>query len=599
MARLRPMARALCLAAFLLAPSACKKTDAPPPPPMPDWRQQMSETASTADLQVYRLSDEYIDLVARNRPETATRWGMHVGDGELDDRSQAGEESRYAAQKALLTKVEGLSSARDAGAKLGVSAGIDADLLRGTLRRELRIAEEMKPAERRPDYYTEPLQAVFLLLARDFAPEAERARNALSRVERLPDVVIAAETNLKEPPELWVKIGIESAKGAKPFLAEVKSKLLAALPTEKQRIERAISRADAAYVRYARFLEQTVMKRAKKEFAAGRPLFEFLLREDYFLKESPEQLKALGEKVFERTEAELKKTAKSIQPSANDWPEVIAKLKGDHPNAPDLLDTYRREMKRARDFLVAKDAVPFPAGDHCEVVETPQFQRGTIQAAYDQPPPFDNAASGLFYVTPVDPAWSKQRQEEWLRENDHGDIVDTTVHETYPGHHLQLSFARLHPSRLRKVLDTAIFAEGWGLYAEEMMHELGYYKPAERMLVLEWSLVRAARVILDVGMHVLGMSDTDAVNFLVDRVHLERALAENEVKRYSQTPTQPLSYMVGREKLFELRERYKQAQASAGKPFSLREFHREVLTRGTLPPALLERELLPSTMVGH
>lgn len=586
------LSRACVSLAALTLLFACKTSDPGPPPPMPAWQAQMSDERANGDAQVARLCDEYIDLIVRTRPETATRWGMHVGDGELDDRTEPGEQARTAAFKSLLAKVELLDHARTGGGTtLGVAAGIDLDLLRGTLRRELRVAEEVRPSERRPDYYTEPLAAVYLVLARDFAPLTERAKNALARVERLPDVVSAAEANLKAPPELWVKIGVESAKGAKPFLAEIKGQLSAALPNERARIDLAIRRADSAYARYAKLLETTVAKRATKEFAAGRGLFEFLLREDYFLRETPEELRALGEKVFARTEEELNKTAKSINPAAKDWAEVVDALKGKHPSASELMPTYRREVDRARAFLVAKDAVPFPEGDHCEVVETPQFQRGTIQAAYDQPPPFDQKASGLFYVTPVDPSWSAARQEEWLRENDFGDIVDTVVHETYPGHHLQLSFARLHPSQLRKVLDTAIFAEGWGLYSEELMHELGYYKPEERMLVLEWSLVRAARVILDVGMHVQGMSSADAVDFMVNRVHLERALAENEVKRYSETPTQPLSYMVGREKLFELRERYRRERTAAGKAFSLREFHHDVLTRGTLPPALLEREL--------
>ena len=584
--------RALWVTALCIG-AGCKQADVPPAPPMPRWQQQMSDNGFAGDVQVQKLADEYIDLVARTEPETATRWGLHVGDSELDDRSDAGEDSRLAARKALLEKVESLDSSLQGGTKLSLGATTDLDLLRGALRRKIRIAEEVKPHERMPDYYTEPLGAVFVLLARDFAPEAERAKSALSRLERLPDVVTSAKTNLKDPPELWVKIGLESAKGAKPFFVEIKAKLDAALPTEKARVALAIKRADAAYVEYARFLEHDLMKRSKKEFASGRGLFEFLLREDFFLKETPEQLEALGQRVFERTDAELRQTAKTIDPSAADWPPVIAKLKANHPVAGELLDTYRHEVTRAREFLAAKNAVPFPEGDVCQVLETPQFLRGTIQAAYDQPPPFDTKASGLFYVTPVDPTWTKPRQEEWLRENDHGDIVDTAVHETYPGHHLQLSFARLHPSRIRKVLDTAIFAEGWALYSEEMMHELGYYKPEERMLVLEWSLMRAARVILDVGLHVKGMTYDDAVKFLVDKVHIERALAENEVKRYSESPTQPLSYMVGREKIFELRERYKKQQEHAGKAYSLREFHREILTRGTLAPTLLERELFP------
>ena len=187
-----------------------------------------------------------------------------------------------------------------------------------------------------------------------------------------------------------------------------------------------------------------------------------------------------------------------------------------------------------------------------------------------------------------DPKLSAKKQEEMLRENDHGDIVDTAVHEAYPGHHLQLSFAAKNTSKIRKAYDAAIFSEGWALYSEELMAELGYYTPEERLMQLEWTLVRAARIVLDVGLHTKGMSFDEAVRFLTDKVHLEHELAVSEVKRYTMTPTQPLAYLTGRQAIFGLRERYKSREKEK---FSLKRFHAELLTRGTIPPGLLAREL--------
>src|SRR5262249_31034794 len=194
------------------------------------------------------------------------------------------------------------------------------------------------------------------------------------------------------------------------------------------------------------------------------------------------------------------------------------------------------------------------------------------------------------FVTPVDLSLPKPKQEEMLRENDHGDQVDTAVHEAYPGHHLQISFARRHPSIVRKTMDAPTFSEGWGLYSEELMNELGYYTDEERLMQLEWTLVRAARVLIDVGLHARGMSFDDAVKMLVERIHLERTLAVSEVKRYTMTPTQPLSYLIGREAIFAMRERYKKDRGSA---FSLRDFHAEVLAHGTIPVGLISREVFP------
>ena len=121
------------------------------------------------------------------------------------------------------------------------------------------------------------------------------------------------------------------------------------------------------------------------------------------------------------------------------------------------------------------------------------------------------------------------------------------------------------------------------------MAELGYYNDEERLMQLEWALVRAARVVIDVGLHTRSMSTQEAEKMLTEVVHLEPSLAHGEVKRYTQDPTQPLSYLVGREQIFELREKYKKKM---GDKFSLKEFHREILTRGTLAPGLLAKEIL-------
>jgi uncharacterized protein (DUF885 family) len=219
--------------------------------------------------------------------------------------------------------------------------------------------------------------------------------------------------------------------------------------------------------------------------------------------------------------------------------------------------------------------------------------RSTISAAYDQPPPFDaKVTKGFFFVTPVDKTLSKAKQEEMLRENDWADVVDTSVHEAYPGHHLQLSFARLHGSTIRKALDHAIFSEGWALYSEELMSELGYYDDAQRLIQLEWALVRAARIVIDVGLHVGSMTFEDAVKVLTDEVHLEKQLALSEVKRYTESPTQPSAYMLGRERILRLRDRVKKRD---GAKFSLKAFHADLLSRGTVSPALLEKEMFPES----
>lgn len=537
------------------------------------------------DAAIATAGQEYLDLLVEIHPEDATALGLHRNDAELDDRSIAGHDAGTERQEALLRSLE----ERFANPSASASAKTDLALLLGALRSDIRKKRVQRPLQRKPDVYVEPLNAIFQMTARDYAPAAERARNVLARIEKIPKVVVQAKENVLDPPRVWTEIAIDRAASAKSFLAQQRPFLVGALPDETARIDAALAGATAAYEDYKRFLQKTVLPRSNGRFAAGRELFEYLLKHEYFLDEGADELLAMGKKVFAETNAQMHEVAKRIDPKAKGWAEVTVKVKAKHPTADELLDVYRKEVARARAFLVEKRVVPFPPGDDLEVVETPAFMRSTITAAYDQPPPFDARTSkGFFFVTPVDKTLPKRKQEEMLRENDWADIVDTSVHEAYPGHHLQLSFARRSPSMIRRALDRAIFSEGWALYSEELMAELGYYDDAQRLIQLEWALVRAARIILDVGLHVGEMTFEQAVKMLTDEVHLERSLAVSEVKRYTESPTQPSAYMVGRQKILELRER---ARARDGARFSLEAFHTDLLSRGTVPPSLLAREM--------
>ena len=538
------------------------------------------------DEAIAKAGQDFLDLYTEIHPENATALGIHKYDAELDDRSTAGYDKGADREEALLKTLE----KRFENPRASPSAKTDLALLLGTIRCDIRVKRVQRPLQREPSMYVEPLSAIFTMTARSYAPAPERARNVIARLEKIPKVVEQAKQNLLNPPRVWTEIAIDRAASAKEFLEQQRTFLLSTLPDEKPRVDAAIKSATVAYEDYKRYLQREVLPRSNGRFSAGRELFEYLLKNNYFLDEGADELLVMGKKVFAETNAQMIEVARRIDPKAKGWSEVTKKLKTKHPGANELLDAYKKEVTRARTFLVSRDVVALPPGDDLEVVDTPTFMRSTITAAYDQPPPFDaNITKGFFFVTPVDTTLPKSKQEEMLRENDWADIVDTAVHEAYPGHHLQLSFARRSPSQIRRAFaDRAIFAEGWALYSEELMAELGYYDDEQRLMQLEWALVRAARIIIDVGLHVGDMTFEQAVKLLVDDVHLERLLAISEVKRYSQTPTDPSAYMVGRQLIFKLRDRAKKRD---GASFSLKAFHSDLLTRGTVPPSLLAKEI--------
>lgn len=560
-------------------PTARHASDAPSPLPAPD--------AASEDAAIASAVREYVDLFADISPESATSLGLHTRDDALDDRTLAGQDRALEREEAMLRRLVARFGPSER-ARASAAARTDLAMITSALEVDIRTKRAERPLQRQPDVYVSPLGAVFAMTARDYAPAADRARHVVARLEKIPKVVDAAKENLRSPPRIWTEVGIDRAASAKSFLEAQRPFLSAALPGEQARIDAALKGAEAAYEEYKAFLQKQVLPRSNGRFAAGRELFAFLLAHDAFLDEGPDELLALGKKLFAETAAEMERVARRMDPRAKGWPEVAARVKKHHPPAEGLLDAYRTEVARARAFVVGQGAVELPPADDLEVMDTPPFLRSTITAAYDQAPPLDAPTKGFFFVTPIDAALPKPRQEELLREHAHGDLVDTAIHEAYPGHHLQLSFARQNPSLARKVLGPSIFAEGWALYSEELMAELGYYTDEERLLQLEWTLVRAARVIIDVGLHVGDMSFEQAVDLLTSEVHLERQLALSEVKRYTLSPTQPLSYLVGRQMIFRLRERYRERE---GARFSLGKFHTDLLTRGTVAPGLLAREI--------
>jgi uncharacterized protein (DUF885 family) len=564
------------------APTTSASTAQAAPAPAADTQ----DDAAIADA-----AKAYLDLIVEISPEAATTLGIHTRDADLDDRTLEGFEKNTAREEKMLAEL----TTRFKNPRASRAARTDLAILTHTLAVDVRLRREQKPNVLQPDSFaTGPMNAIFMMTAREYAPAPERAKNVLARLEKIPKLLEVARTTVKNPPKVWTQVGIDAAGNASSFFDEQKAPLEAALPgaADKARIAAALKGAKDAYAAYTKFLTKEVLPASNGNFAAGKDLFEFLLHENYFLQEDSKAIEETGKRLLTRTIADLDETAKRIDPktaAASGWSGVVEKVKGHHPKASELLASYRGEVERARKFLVDKDAVAFPAGDDCSVIDTPIFLRSTVgSAAYDQPPPFDAVTKGFFFVTPVDLKLSAKKQEEMLRESDHGDQVDTAVHEAYPGHHLQLSFARTHTSSIRKATGPAIFAEGWALYSEELMSELGYYTDEERLMQLEWTLVRAARVVIDVGLHTHGMTFDEAVKILTDDVHLGRQLALSEVRRYSMNPTQPLAYLIGREQIFALRERYKAREKDK---FTLKRFHTEVLSHGTIAPGLIEREI--------
>jgi uncharacterized protein (DUF885 family) len=233
--------------------------------------------------------------------------------------------------------------------------------------------------------------------------------------------------------------------------------------------------------------------------------------------------------------------------------------------------------------------VSFPAGEECLVEPSPLYQRPLLAvASYNSPPPFSPSMRGHFFVPfPPDGA-AEQEIQQRLENNSYASIPTTSVHEAYPGHHWHLVTAKGNPSRVRRTFRTPYFTEGWGLYAEQMMREQGFFSdPRQEMCQVEATLFRAARIIVDTSLHIGDMSFDEAVEFMHARANLPEPTARAEVARYCSWPTQASAYLTGCLEILRIRERYQNENRG-----SLRDFHNRLALSGALPIALAEEVAL-------
>ena len=260
--------------------------------------------------------------------------------------------------------------------------------------------------------------------------------------------------------------------------------------------------------------------------------------------------------------------------------EVFAALLGSAGKIPpdeairEAVVAVKRAEARAAEFF------PQPLPPPCEVTPMPEVVAVSGAAPHYTPPRLDGGRAGTFWFNTERPTAGTG----W-------DIEVVAFHETVPGHHLQLSRLQLLTDlpALQRQRSLPVFSEGWGLYAEQLAEEAGLYADDRGLLgSISTSLMRAARLVVDTGLHFFGWSREQALEFLADHVPMPRDFLAAEVDRYVVVPGQALAYLTGKLELIRIREN---AQRRLGPGFSLPAFHAAVLDHGSLPMPTLARSI--------
>jgi len=565
---------------------------------------QVTVTMSAADTKFADFSRRWLDGSMRLSPVNATQTGDHRFDSEIDDMSAVGRAKSLAFSKQMLGELDQIDSS-----KLTRDNQVDAAVLRNELRYEIWTTEQLQSWAWDPTLYSQLAgSALYTLMARDFAPMPDRLRSATARMEKLPTLFLQMRASLDPArvPLVHAQTVAKQNAGVLSIVDEMMVPHEKELPdADRQRFDAAVANLRKAVADQQTWLDKTLVPNAKGDFRIGRKLFDEKLA---FALDSPlsrAEIRQRAEAEIVRVRAQMYGIAREAlagKASAPPTPEhptpdqqqaaikfALDLAADDRPARDQVVATAKEQLAKATAFVKEKDLITLPDSP-VRVILMPEFQRGVTVAYCDSPGPLEKGLDTFYAVSPIPDDWTAEQTTSFLREYNRRAIAELSVHEAMPGHYVQIWHSNKLPSKVRAVLSSGSFVEGWAVYAEHMMAQEGFldHDPLYRLVQLKWYLRSISNAILDQAIHVDGMSRDDAMKLMTVTTFQEEREAAGKWTRAQLSSTQLSTYFVGVQEHLDLR---REAEQRWGKGFNLKRYHDTVTSFGS-PPARYVGELM-------
>jgi uncharacterized protein (DUF885 family) len=585
------MAALLLCACAPIPPKAEQPPPAPPPPP-------------TADQQFEALAQRYLREAPEQAPADATSLGDHRFDDRLDDVSAAGWQARLAFTELYLASLEPVDRS-----KLSRANQVDALLLLHDLQFDRWRLQTLQDWRWNPLLYTRTAgDALYNLLARDFAPAPERLRNLGKRLDEFPRF-LAQVREVLEParvPKVHAETASKQNAGLKAMLdGEITAQIATLPPAEQESLRASLAKARSAVSQHQIWLDKRLLPESRGDFRLGSTLYDQKLAFALFSPLSRQEIRARAESEMAATRSAMYEIAitelkdRKGSPPAPEKPSAAQQQRAikaaldlayaERPKRDAVLDVARAALADATRFVREKNLVTLP-GEPLEIIEMPEFKQGVALAYCDSPGALEAGQKTFYAVSPIPKQWTRAQADSFLREYNARSIHNLTIHEAMPGHYLQLAHANQYPSTLRKVLSSGPFIEGWAVYTERVMSDSGYLNgdPLMKLIHLKWYLRTIVNALLDQAVHVDGISRAAAMKLMTDSGFQEEREAAGKWTRAQLTSAQLPVYFVGALEHIALRA---EAEQRLGAAFSLHDYHDKVLSYGS-PPVRFARELM-------
>ena len=555
--------------------------------------------AETEDGEYEAVAEEYIKGYLSAHPLEGTALGLHEYDGKITDYSRLALD----AELSRLRRFDDRLSKFDSG-KLSSRQSIDLRILQAAVKKDLFKMQDMSVFERNPMVYARAAD-VNVYIKRNFAPLEDRVRSLTAIESQIPNILIAARTNLNDVlPKPYVELAIQIARGSADFLKKDLVAAIGNLKDEQLRVafHEANRKAANALNDYAAWLEREKLSKASMDFALGEEKFRRFLAQTEFVDLPPQKILEIGLEQLKAEQTAFAEAAKEIDPNKSPI-DVFKQIQSEHPTPQNLIPDVAKDLDKIRKYVLSRRLVGIPSDVRAKVKETPQYLRATSFASMDTPGPFEKRANeAYYYVTPTENDWPEKQKEEWLTAFNYYTSDVVSIHEAYPGHYVQFLHLNASPaSKVEKIFGSYAFVEGWAHYCEKMMLDEGYGSstnstPSEddvkraakyRMAQADEALLRLCRLCVSIKMHTQKMSLDEATEFFRENCYYEEKPARQEAVRGTFDPGY-LNYTLGKLQILKLRDDYK---AQQGDDFSLQKFHNELLDHG-MPPIRLLREIM-------
>jgi uncharacterized protein (DUF885 family) len=551
----------------------------------------------SAEAEFTGLAGRYLQALYAHDPIWATQLGDHDHDDALPDLSLGSLEAWAALNRAYRDSLRAVDpAALDAGDR------IDREILLERVEAAIFHHEELQEHRTDPLIYN-PGDALYSLLARDFAPLPHRLHQLQRRLEQIPAFLETARVNLQEPPAVATRTAISQLQGTTNLVMDGLDAYLDQAPELRAQLAAPRAEAIAALTLYGQWLEQDLLPRSTGDFRLGderwRRKLRFALSSDL----TPEEILTSAERDLAATTARLHELALSLyaerlgpaapSPSSLSAHAVIAAvlddLAEDHPSDETIVDQARADLARITAFVRDHDLVAVPE-EPVEIIVMPEHQRGIAIAYCDSPGPLEPALPCFYAISPTPADWPAERARSFYREYNDYMLQNLTIHEAMPGHYLQINHANRYrgSTPVRAVFTSGTFVEGWATYAEQLMVEAGHGGPELEMQQLKMRLRLIINAIIDQKIHTAGMTEAEAMALMMEQGFQEEGEAAGKWIRACLTSTQLSTYYVGNLELNALRRDW---QVRRGDRYAHREFHDRLLSFGSPAPRYV-RQLL-------